>query len=82
MSLDKLVIAARYPTESVDLYVQETEHMSPRDPNLEERIVSHLLMQQELARQQRDLAVLRSKRVGAVQEVRKAAAQEWALELE
>ena len=55
-TLDSVVNAARYPTDSVDLYVQEVENMHPQDPELERKILNHRLMQQELRRQQRDLS--------------------------
>jgi len=54
--LDLLVNTARYPTDSIDLYVQEIEDMYPQDPELERKILNHRLMQQELRRQQRDLS--------------------------
>lgn len=48
--------APRFSTDSVDLIVQERENMDPRDPDREQKILRHPLMQQELLRQQRDLA--------------------------
>lgn len=45
----------RFATDSVDLYVQETEQMRPDDPQLEQKIAEHKLMQRELAQQERDL---------------------------
>jgi len=56
--LDQVVLAARYAADSIDLYVQETEQMRPGDPALEAKILAHRLMQQELERQERDLAAL------------------------
>lgn len=56
--IEHVIMAARYPTDSVDLYIQEIEHLSPLDPELEHRILSHPLMQQELARQHRDLTMM------------------------
>ena len=41
--------------DSADLYVQESLGLNPRDPRLEERILEHQIMQQELGRQRRDL---------------------------
>jgi uncharacterized protein YjaG (DUF416 family) len=55
---EALVLTARYPCDSVDLYVQESEGMHPRAPDLEEQILQHPMMQQELARQERDLTAL------------------------
>lgn len=65
----QVVLAARYPTDSVDLYVQELERMDPRAPDLEDRILSHCLMQQELRRQDRDLAALEAGGDRAVEEI-------------
>jgi uncharacterized protein len=53
--------------DTVDMYVQELEQLAPPDPNLEERIHTHRLMQQELARQRADLALLREPPVAAEQ---------------
>ena len=41
--------------DSADLYVQESMGLHPRDPRLEEKILEHPIMQQELVRQRRDL---------------------------
>lgn len=54
-SIEKIVASARYPTDSIDLYVQELEGMSAHDPTREDKILRHPLMQQELWRQRRDL---------------------------
>ncbi|WP_437734435.1 DUF416 family protein [Sorangium sp. So ce1335] len=51
----RVVSAARFSIDSVDLIVQEREAMDPRDPLREHKILAHPLMQQELLRQQRDL---------------------------
>jgi uncharacterized protein len=51
----RIVSIARFATDSVDLIVQECEGMDPRDPFREHKILEHLLMQQELVRQRRDL---------------------------
>jgi len=53
-SVDKIVQAATYATDSVDLYVQEIEDMAPNDPELEQKILNHRLMQRELAQQEKD----------------------------
>lgn len=53
--VNRIVSIPRFSTDSVDLIVQEREAMDPRDPLRESRILGHPLMQQELARQQRDL---------------------------
>jgi uncharacterized protein YjaG (DUF416 family) len=52
----RIVSVPRFSTDSVDLVVQEQEDMDPRDPLREQKILEHPLMQQELVRQQRDLA--------------------------
>ncbi len=57
--LDRVVVAARYAIESIDLYVQEIERMNPGDSQLEEKILSHPLMQDELLRQQNCLEELK-----------------------
>ncbi len=44
--------------DSVDMYVQELEDMDPADPELEEKILAHKLMQEELRRQREDLEFL------------------------
>lgn len=56
--VDKIVQVATYATDSVDLYVQEIECMDPNDPKLEQKILTHRLMQRELARQENDLQAL------------------------
>ena len=53
--VDKIVQAVTYATDSVDLYVQEIEHMVPGDPELEQKILDHHLMQRELAQQEKNL---------------------------
>jgi uncharacterized protein len=55
---DKIVQVATYATDSVDLYVQETEKLVPNDPHLEERILTHHLMQRELRQQNVDLEAI------------------------
>lgn len=54
----KVVQAATYATDSVDLYVQEIENMVPNDPQLEQKILTHPLMQRELAQQEKDLKAI------------------------
>ena len=44
---------ANCPIDALDLYVQELEDMNPQDPDREERIRKHPLMQRELSRQAR-----------------------------
>ena len=43
---------------AVDLVVQESQELDAGDPLLEAKILAHPLMQQELARQERDLSEL------------------------
>lgn len=56
--IDKIVQAATYATDSVDLYVQEIENMAPNDPKLEQKILMHRLMQRELTQQEEDLKAI------------------------
>lgn len=56
--VDKVVQAATYATDSVDLYVQEIEGLSPNDPQLEQKILMHRLMQRELVQQEDDLKAI------------------------
>lgn len=58
--IDKIVQAATYATDSVDLFVQETDGIEPGDPEHEAKIVRHPLMQRELERQASDLEAIRS----------------------
>jgi len=44
--------------DSVDMYIQDIDHIDPLDPELEVRILSHDLMQKELQRQREDLEFL------------------------
>lgn len=57
--IDKIVQAATYATDSVDLFVQETDGIEPGDPGLEAKILRHPLMQKELERQASDLEAIR-----------------------
>jgi len=52
----RILSVPRFSTDSVDLIVQEQEDMNPRDPLRAQKTLEHPLMQQELARQRRDLA--------------------------
>jgi uncharacterized protein YjaG (DUF416 family) len=60
MEVDKIAQTATYATDSVDLYVQEIENMKPDDPYLENKILSHPLMQRELLQQEEDLKSIES----------------------
>ncbi|RVU34863.1 DUF416 family protein [Hwanghaeella grinnelliae] len=55
---ETIVEAVTLARDSVDMYVQELESISPTDPELEEKILSHELMQNELCRQRKDLSFL------------------------
>lgn len=55
---EKIVLTASYAIDSVDLYVQELEGILPADPDLEQKILSHELMQRELAQQDKDLSLI------------------------
>ena len=57
--VERVVVAARYAVDSIDLYVQEVEKMDPADSRLEERILNHQLMQDELLRQRNSLLELK-----------------------
>lgn len=52
---DDVVQIAALCRDTVDMYVQELENMSPAAPDIEERILKHPLMQQELRRQNNDI---------------------------
>jgi uncharacterized protein len=58
--IESIVSVGRYSTDSVDFFVQEQEAMLSQDPDLEDKILKHPLMQQELLRQKRDLEELQS----------------------
>jgi len=53
-----IVQIATYATDSIDLFVQETENMAPGASDLEHRILMNPLMQKELKRQEADLVLL------------------------
>lgn len=53
--VNRIVQAATYATDSVDLYVQEIENMASNDPDREANILAHRLMQRELLQQEHDL---------------------------
>jgi hypothetical protein len=61
---EHVVDATSYARDTVDLYVQELEDMDTDDPDLEERIRTHALMQRELRRQDDDLEYLRQTPIG------------------
>lgn len=56
--VDRIVQAATYATDSVDLYVQEIDNIAPTDPQLEQKILTHWLMQRELRQQEEDLRAI------------------------
>ncbi|WP_097459090.1 DUF416 family protein [Mangrovitalea sediminis] len=58
--VEKVVQAAEYATDSIDLYVQEIESMPPNSPDLEQRILNHVLMQRELSQQQLDIEFIKN----------------------
>ncbi|MEZ5479446.1 MAG: DUF416 family protein [Thiolinea sp.] len=53
---DIIVQGVTLARDSVDMYVQELENMDAAAPDLENKILKHPLMQQELRRQREDLA--------------------------
>lgn len=54
----KIVQAATYATDTVDLCVQEIESLEPVDPQLEQKILMHHFMQRELRQQEEDLKAI------------------------
>lgn len=66
----KVVQAANYAIDSIDLYVQEIESMWPEDPGLESKILLHPLMQKELRKQHDQLAYLESTPIAGVEAVK------------
>ncbi len=58
--VDFVIEIASLARDSVDMYVQEIEDMNPNDPALENKILEHPLMQQELNNQRADLEFLQS----------------------
>lgn len=56
--VERIVQVATYATDSVDLYVQEVENMAANDPQLEQKILAHRLMQRELSTQEQTLALI------------------------
>ncbi len=56
--VQKVVEAASLARDTVDMHIQEVEAMDPDDPDLEDRILHHPLMQRELERQREDLDML------------------------
>jgi hypothetical protein len=53
---------ATFARDTVDMYIQVHENLAPSDPDLEQKIANHPLMQRELDRQKSDLAALRGLR--------------------
>lgn len=58
--VEQVVQVATYAVDTIDLYVQEVSNMDPADPALEEKILSHPLMRQELEFQDEVLQALES----------------------
>jgi len=56
---EKIAQIGAFATDSVDLFIQEVEAMSPADPSLELKILNHDLMQCELGRQISDLTLIK-----------------------
>jgi hypothetical protein len=52
---DITVEIASLARDTVDMYIQDMEHLDPSDPSLERKILVHRLMQAELRRQRDDL---------------------------
>ncbi len=56
--IERISQASSYAIDTVDLYVQEIENMSSTDPDLEEKIKLHPIMQKEIFNQFSDLEFL------------------------
>lgn len=56
--IDHALEAAGLALDTVDMYVQELEHMNANDAGIEAQIHGHPLMQQEIGRQIRDIQYL------------------------
>lgn len=56
---EKIVEIASLCTDTVDMFVQAQDGLDPNDPKLEERVLSHRLMQRELQRQHDDVLAVR-----------------------
>ncbi len=76
----KVVVAARYPTDSIDLLVQELGGMAAGASDLEASILAAPMMQQELRRQRRDLEKLALLGGRAVASVRESVSRESILD--
>ena len=53
---------ATFARDTIDMYIQVHEKLAPSDPNREQKIANHPLMQKELDRQKSDLVTLRGVR--------------------
>jgi len=60
-SIERILDVAVLSYDTVDMYVQELEKMSPNDPGLERKIFEHRFVQQELKRQREDVEFLLNK---------------------
>ena len=49
---------ATLATESIDLFIQKIEGMDPNDPDLEQKVLTHNLMQRELCQKERELTTV------------------------
>ena len=75
--IDKVVQAAAYAIDSVDLFVQEIEGMAPDDPELEQKILTHRLMLRELSQQEKDLAEIEQATVALTSHFLASLRQSW-----
>lgn len=74
--VERITQVAAFAIDTVDLYVQESQNMNPNDPQLEQKILRHPLMQQELKRQREDIELLKNldlEREDVIQDLR----QRW-----
>lgn len=58
--VNKISELASLCRDTVDMFVQHLESLEPHDPELEDKILRHRLMQRELKRQEDDLRVVES----------------------
>ena len=55
-----VVEAASLARDSIEMYVQDLENMAQNDPNIETKILGHVLMQKELKRQREDIDFIKA----------------------
>lgn len=68
--MESIVEIATYATDTIDLFVQESETLDPADPLLETKILNHPLMQQELSAQEFYLKMLDLRQSTSISRIR------------